>query len=250
MSTMSTEVAMDEPPKSFFQRLVGVFVSPGATFADVARKPDFIVPLIVLVVLTVTGTELFLAKIGLEPVVRWALEHSSRTSSMSPDQIQQTVARMVPIQAGFTHVFGVLWVPLVALVVAAVGMVSVNSIFGGQISFRTAYSIACYAYLVNIIYYLLGMVMTFLGDPEHIISNPQNPTPTSLGFFLNPLESSKPMLAVAGSVEIFTLWYLVLLGIGFSEASARKVRFTPIFIVFLGLWLVGVLIKAGLATLG
>lgn len=250
MSTMSTEIAIEEPPKSFFQRLIGVYVSPGATFADVARKPDFIAPLIVMVVLTVAGTELFLAKIGMEPILRWAFEHSSRTSNMSPDQMNQMIERMVPIQTGITHAVGFLWVPFLALVIAGVGLGAVNSIFGAQISFKTAYSVACYAYLVNIVYYLLAIVMTFLGDPEHFINNPQSPTPTNVGFFLNPLESSKPMLAVAGSVEIFTFWYLALLGIGFSEATARKVKFTPLFLIFLGLWIVGVLIKAGLATLG
>jgi hypothetical protein len=250
MSTMSTEIAMDEPPKSFFERLVGVFVSPGVTFADIARKPDFIAPLIVMAVLGLAGTELFLSKIGMEPVLRWALQHSSRTSSMSPDQIEQTVARIVPIYSWVARGSGVLWMPLVALVSALIGLVAVNSIFGGRISFKTAYAIACYAYLVNLIYYLLAMLMTFVGDPDHIISNPQNPTPTSPGFFLNPLESSKPVLALAGSIEIFTLWYLVLLGIGFSEGAVRKVRFTPMFLIFLGAWLIWVLIKTGLATLG
>ncbi len=250
MSSMATQVPTDEPPQSFFQRLVGVFVSPGPTFADVARKPDFLAPLIILVVLTVTGTELFVARIGMEPVLRWAFEHSSRTSNLSPDQMQQMIARVVPIQTAIVHAVGLLWVPFLALVVAVVGLVTVNSVFGGQISFKTAYSIACYAYWVNVIYYLLGIVIDFLGDSEHIISNPQSPTPTSVGFFLNPLDSSKPLMAIGSSLEIFTLWHLALLGIGFSEATARNVRFTPIFLIFLGLWIIGVLIKAGLATLG
>ena len=39
------------PSKSFVARLVGVFFSPGETFADVARRPDFIIPLLIMVVL-------------------------------------------------------------------------------------------------------------------------------------------------------------------------------------------------------
>ncbi len=250
MSTLSTEVAMEEPPKSFFERLVGVFVSPGATFVDIARKPDFMAPLIVMVVLAVAGTELFLAKIGLEPILRWAFEHSKQASNMSSDQIQQMITRVLPIQTGIMHAAGLLWVPFLASLIAGVGLVAVNSIFGGQISFKTAFSIACYAYSVNVIYYLLGIVMVFLGDPQHTISNPQSPTPTSVGFFMDPLESSKPLMAIGSSVEIFTLWYLVLLGIGFSEATARKVKFVPMFLIFFCLWVVVALIKAILATLG
>ena len=44
------------PSKSFVARLVGVFFSPGETFADVARRPDFIIPLLIMVVLSVAGT--------------------------------------------------------------------------------------------------------------------------------------------------------------------------------------------------
>src|SRR5579859_7223685 len=46
-----------EPPKSFVERFIGVFISPGETFADIVRKPDFIAPMIVLIVITVAVTE-------------------------------------------------------------------------------------------------------------------------------------------------------------------------------------------------
>jgi hypothetical protein len=246
----TTSEAPNPPAKSFFTRLVGVFISPGETFADIAQKPDFIVPLIVVIVLNVAGTEAFLAKIGIEPVIRWAMEHSSRTANMTPEQIQQTITRMVGIQTILAHVASVLWIPFVTLIVALIGWVTVKTIFGAEISFKTAFSVAAYAYLVNIIYVVITGAMIFLGDPAHAISNPQNLGPTSLGFFLNPVDTPKPLLALGGSLEIFTIWYMVLLGLGFSEASHGKAKFVSVFLVFLGLWLVMTLAKMGLATLG
>jgi len=101
-----------------------------------------------------------------------------------------------------------------------------------------------------VVYQVMGIVLIIFGDPEHAISNSQNIAPTSLGFFLNPVDASKPIMALGGSLEVFTIWYIVLLGIGFSEATARKVKFAPVFLTFLGLWVVMVLVKMGLATLG
>ncbi len=242
--------APNQPAKSFLARLVGVFISPGDTFADIGRKPDFILPLVITVVLSIAGTELFLAKIGIEPVMRWAFEHSSRTASMSPEQMQQMITRMGGIQTILAHIMAVLWIPLVTLVVALIGWVTLKSIFGVEMSYKTAFSVAAYAYLVNIIFLVVSAVMVLLGDPEHAISNPQNLGPTSLGFFMNPVDTAKSLLALGSSLEIFTIWYMVLLGVGFSEASRGKVKFMPIFLVFLGLWIVMTLAKMGLATLG
>lgn len=251
MSTpvMAAAPEAGQPSQSFMERFIGVFISPGETFADIARKPDFIVPLVVMTVLTLAGTELFMAKIGLEGITRYAIEHSSRASSMSPDQIQQAVDTAVRIQKVLVHVVGVIAVPLLCLIGALVGWIIVNSIFGGEITFNTAFAIPCYAHLISIIPAVMVALLVFFGDPDHFISNPNNPTPTSLGFFLNPEQTSKPVLALAGSLDIFTLWYLVLLGIGFSRASGKKASTAATTACFFGIWLVWVLIRMGLSTL-
>jgi ABC-type multidrug transport system fused ATPase/permease subunit len=240
----------DTPAQSFPERLLGVFISPAETFADVARKPDFILPLVLLVLIGVVATEVFLHKIGMEPVLRWAFEHSSRTANISPEQAQELLGKMVPYYTWTARVFEILWVPLVVVVGAVIGLVTVNSIFGGRITFKTAFSISSYAYTVNIIHSLIALTMTLFGDPEHLISNPQNPAPTSAGFFMNPLDTSKPLLALGGSLELFTLWNMALLAVGFSVASGRKAKATPVFLIIIGLWTVMVLIKMGLSTLG
>jgi hypothetical protein len=231
------------PPKSFLDRFIGVFISPGETFEDIARKPDFIAPLIISTLLAIAGTEIFLAKIGLAPIFRYAMEHSSRPST--PEQIQQTMERVIPIQTVVTHFAGALYVPLICLIDALLALLIVKAIFGAQISFKTAFSIPCYAFLIGIIPSLMGMALVFFGDPEHIITNPSNPTPTTLGFFLNPAETSKPILSLASSFDIFTLWFLALLGIGFSQASGRKVSSLTAFFCFFAAWMVWVLIKLG-----
>jgi len=240
----------DTPVQSFPERLMGIFISPAETLADVARKPDFVVPLVLIILLVVAGTEVFLHKIGFEPILKAAMEHSSRTANMTPDQIQEMVVKMVPYYTWMARVMEFVWPCLAVLVAAVVGLIAVNSIFGGKITFKTAFSISSYAYAVNIIYYLIALTMNLFGDPEHLISNPQNPTPTSVGFFMNPLETAKPLLALGGSLEIFTVWNMLLLAVGFSVASGRKAKVVPVFLTFFGLWFLMVLIKMGLATLG
>jgi hypothetical protein len=79
------------PSQSFPQRLMGIFISPRETLADVARRPDFIAPLIAGVLGAVVVTETMLWKIGMERIVRFALEQSGRASGMSPEQMDRVV---------------------------------------------------------------------------------------------------------------------------------------------------------------
>ncbi len=43
-------VPEDQPSDSFLSRAIGIFVSPSRTFQSIARRPDFIAPLIVAMV--------------------------------------------------------------------------------------------------------------------------------------------------------------------------------------------------------
>jgi hypothetical protein len=248
MSTMSTEIAMDEPPKSFVQRLVGIFVSPGATFADIARKPDFIVPLILGILATLAVIEALLAKIGAERIVRQSLEQSGRASNMSPEQLQQALEQGAKFTSIFMHLTALLAVPIVLLVVAGLGLLIMNAIFGSRLNFKTAFCVTSYANLVSLLGAIIALVMILLGDPEQL--NAQNPVPTNPGFFFNPRETSKPLLSLLSSLDVFTIWFMALLGIGFSETVGRKIKPATIFLCFAGVWVIWVLVKMGLAMLG
>ena len=122
----------DTPAQSFPERLMGIFISPAETLADVARKPDFVAPLILAVVGSVAVTETMLWKIGVERIVRMSIEQSGRASSMSPDQIDQAVHQGAKIGAIFAHIGGIVVPPIAMLIIAGLGILIVNLIFGAQ----------------------------------------------------------------------------------------------------------------------
>lgn len=250
MSTLASQSPVAEPdaPMSFLDRFIGVIFSPRETFADIARQANFIPPLVTLALGAIAVTEVMLAKIGMEHIVRMSLEQSKRASSMTPEQLQQAVEQGARVGAVIVHISGVVGTPIFLLIVAGIGLLIVNGIFGAQAGFKTAFSVTCYAYLVGVLGSLMALAMIFFGDPEHF--NAQNPMPSNPGFFLNPLETSKPLMALASSLDIFTFWSMGLLGVGFSEASRRKVKPLSVFLIFSGIWLIIVLGKMGFAMLG
>jgi hypothetical protein len=245
---MGDAVAMppeaETPALSFPERLIGVFISPGETFADVARKPGFWAPLIVIVLGSMAVIESMVWKIGVERLVRMGIEQSSRASSMSPEQMDQAVTQGAKFAGIFMHVAGLLGAPIVLLIIAGVGILIVNVIFGAQSSFKTVFSLVCYADLVSLLGVIMAVAMIFFGDPDHF--NAENPIPGNVGFFLNQHEVSKPLYALASSADIFSIWLLILLGVALAKGTGGKVKPLPIFLVYAGIWILYVLGKVGL----
>jgi Yip1-like protein len=241
-------VVFPETGQSFAARVAGVFLSPLETFAVIARRPDFWPSLILGIAGNLLVAETVLARVGMARVVRSAIEQSARSASMTPEQLEQAVRQGARFGTIFTHLGGLLGAPVFLLVLAAVGMAISSAIFGSGVNFKTAFSIACYANLVNVLEAVIAVVMILFGDPDHF--NPRSPVPTSLGFFLDPQRTSKPFYALATSLDLFSFWLMALLGIGFSAAIQRRARPFSVFLCFFGLWTVLVLARMGWSSLG
>ena len=237
----------DTPAQSFPERLLGIFISPAETLADVARKPGFLAPLIAVVIAAIAVTETMLWKIGMERIVRMSIEQSSRTSSMSPDQMDQAVRQGARIGAIFAHIGGIVVPPIALLIIAGLGLLIVNLIFGAQTKFKKVFSLICYANLVSLLGSLMAVAVILFGDPDHF--NPESPVPSNVGFFLNPREVSKPLYSLASSADIFSIWLLILMAVGLAEGTGRKVKPLSIFLAYAGFWVIWILVKVGRAMI-
>jgi hypothetical protein len=237
----------DTPALSFPERLMGIFISPGETFEDVARKPGFWAPLIAVVLGSVAMIETMIWKIGVERLARMGIEQSSRASSMTPEQIDQLVSQSAKFTGIIMQFAGFLAPPVVLLIMAGVGLLIVNVIFGARAKFKTVFSLVCYADLVSVLGALTSMAVMLFGDPDHF--NSQNPIPGNVGFFLNPHEVSKPLYALASSADIFAIWLLILLGLGVSKGTGGKVKPLPVFLAYAGVWILLVLARVGFAMI-
>ena len=247
MSTDPSIIEQQEPPRSFWSRWAGVYFSPSETYWDIARKPNFISPLIVAIVAGLVLTEAVLFKIGAGRIIRNAIEQSAQGSQMTGEQIDQAVQKGSTIVTVIAHVNALVGTPIFLLIIAGLGLAFVNVIYGEQMNFKTSFSVACYTNLIFVVGIVMALAIIFFGDAESFNAN--NPMPTNPGFFLNPLETSKPLLAIASSLDLISFWFIALLGIGYSAASGGKVKAFSISALFFGCWLVVVLIKVGIALI-
>lgn len=227
-------------------RCFGVFTEPVKTFASIARKPDFLAPLIAMIVISIATAEILLHRVGAEQIARWTIEHSGRASTMSPEQLQNAVHRTTPMFAISTHVGGVVGAPIFIFIMAVIGMFIMKLVYGRPVRFKSAFSLAAYADLPMFLAAILGILVIWFGDPGSI--NPHNLTPTNIGFFMSA-SASKPLLSVGTSIDFFSFWLMGLLGIAFASTTSNKIKPRSVFLCFLGMWVIYVLVKTGLAAI-
>ncbi|HXG91595.1 MAG TPA: hypothetical protein VNN73_04405, partial [Blastocatellia bacterium] len=72
-----------------------------------------------------------------------------------------------------------------------------------------------------------------------------NFVPTNLGAFLSS-GASTVIRVIASSIDIFTIWFLILLSIGFAATSgARKITTSKTASLVFGLWIVWIVLRIG-----
>jgi len=244
MATVPSPVAEPQPAISPIGRLFGIFFSPKATFEDIIRKPGWVLPVIVLALLGLA------VAIGVNQRMNWRefmsqqIEKSPRASSMSAEQKEQQIeagAKFAPISA---YIFGVPAPVIVVLVVALIMWGAYNVLGGVNVGYKTALSIVAHAYVPVILGNLLFLMVLFLKAPGTL--DLDNPVATNLAAFF-PEDAAKWLQAFGKNIDVFTLWVVALIAIGFAATNPKKLKGGTSFGIAFGMFAVYVVIRVGLA---
>ncbi len=146
-----------DAPTGSLERLGGVLFSPDDTFREIAARPNVFAPLALLVVVTLISTVLLLPRMDFETMMRDQMERSGRASQMAPGDLD----RAVRMSASFAKVIGyVSPVIVIIMVVIVAGVLLVTfRMFGGEGTFKQAFSVTLYAWVPVIIRSLIGTIV-------------------------------------------------------------------------------------------
>jgi hypothetical protein len=231
-------------------RLVGVLWEPKPAFQDLAARPRWWVPIILLTVLSVAYLSMFARVVGWEDYIRQQINKQAETNpqlaALSAEQREQALGTSMVIAKYAGSVGAVAGTLILCLVVAAVMLGLMNWLGGAGINFKQSFSITSYSMLPGVISTLLAMVVMALKNPADF--DLQNPLPANLGAFLSTQTTPKWLHALAGSIDLFSIWIILLMALGFSIA-ARRMSYGKALTLVLLPWIVVLLIKMGYAAL-
>jgi len=226
-------------------RLAGVFFSPGKAFADIARRPRWWIPVILSAILSTVYLNAFTQRVGWESVIRPAMEKNQSTQNMPVQQREQ----LIRTTAGLYKYVGY-WSILISLlsvfIIAVILMFLFDTMMSAGIGLKRMMAIVAYAFLPMMIYTALSMVVLFLKDPDEF--NLQNPLMFNVGAYLST-DAPAALRSLGSSIDLFSLWVIVLLAIGIS-AAAHKISFGKALAGVALPWALYVCIKVGAAAAG
>jgi hypothetical protein len=226
-------------------RLAGVLFSPGKAFADVARRPRWWIPVILISILSTIYLTAFTQRVGWESVIRPAIESSANTQSMTSQQREQLIITAAGFYkyVGYLSVVGTLFY---VFIVAVILMFLFDTMMSAGIGLKRMMAIVAYGCLPLMIQTALSMVVLYLKDPEEF--NLRNPLVFNVGAFMSP-ESPAALRALGSSIDLFSLWIVILLAIGVS-AAGRKISFGKAFAGIFLPWALLVCLKVAAAAAG
>jgi hypothetical protein len=229
---------------SAWGRLVGVLVSPVKTFESIARRPTWGVAFVVLVVLAAASGVLAWQRVDSQQMRESTREQvAARGQALNDEQLDQAVK--------FTQIVGYgcsAAMPAIAYLIAALALWGAFKVAGGEIGFPGSLAVTVHGMMPWGVAALLAVPVVLARGTVDYDQLRAGIMLASSAAALAPADASQVTLAVLSSLDVFSLWTIVLLAIGF--AAAARVSRAKAAITVTVLWLLWVVVKVALAAVG
>jgi hypothetical protein len=202
--------------------------------------------LLVSIALSVTFLAIWTTKVDPHEFIKTQMEEAPRSAEMPADQkekiIEMQAAWFRPSAWGFGLVGAALW----PVILGAYFLFAFRFFYGAsELTFRQSFTISIFANLVVGLVQMPVLLGTLALKGDWNL-NPGLAFQAGPALFLDRMETAKWLYALASSVDLFTLWPMVLLAIGYGVATKRSAGSAAWAIVIS--WLIIVLIKVGFAA--
>lgn len=229
---------------SAFGRLIGALVSPVATFRSLAERPTWLLAMLAVCLLPVIAGVIAGPKIDWEDVVRTQIESSGQ--DLPSAQVDQAVAMWEKLGPVLTWVSPLLLAG--ALLFFSLVAWGAFTLIGGQPGFKRSLAVMSHAMMPFAVAGLLSIPVVLSVDTIGAEQLESGGYLQSSLASLAPEDSGPVLLALLAKLDVFTLWTVVLMAIGFrfaAEVSPRTAALTAG-----ALWLLYIGVNVGLAALG
>jgi hypothetical protein len=228
-------------------RLLGVLLSPAETFRSIEARPTWVAPLLLLMILG--GAVSFLVQMKLDPeeAVRSQISKmkvdipAEKMNEMIRDAENRTTGTKVALAAG-----GAVFQGVICLIVAALFLGGLR-LFGSEIDYVRSLSVTLYSYMPQAVAALLNIPILMGRETVTFDEATQGGVLLSSLAALAPEDASPLLLTLLNSVDLFTIWTVVLLALGFRIVGRVSTAVATGIVVLL--WLIYIGGKLGLTAL-
>ncbi len=220
---------------SFFQRIIGTFLSPRAVFEDIATRPTWLPVLIFICISNLVFSLLTISKT--KEFIQIAMQAQMQTAPGSADFMAIAVKT-----ATISAVAGAALSAVIFCLFAA-GLLKLCNMFSGEPTpYRQFFAVSVYAYLPMLIASVLVCILISLTPAANL-----DEVSTSL-YLLFPPGTKGFAAGLARQIDPFYLWTVLLISMGGAVISRGKVKTYAMFMF--GLWAILAVASAFLTQMG
>ncbi len=244
MEDLQTATTEAVKPMSFTEKLVNIFASPGELYENVRdtgpTKSNWLIPSIILILASVLMTQLMLSNASLvdqlDRTMRQAMEKSLEGKNIPPEQMErarQQIDTMYEATKPGSTWFMVLSVigPLFWTLAMLFGLGLVYWLIGKSAMSATApymkvVEVVGLTFLIGALEVIVTTLLMYAMDSIH--ASP------GLGLLVKDFDITNKVHLALSKVNIFTLWSLIITGIGLSKLLRRDLP--KVLVLVFALW--------------
>jgi hypothetical protein len=214
---------------NLFSRFIGIITAPRATYERVVAHPKWLGMYLLTATIIAFGAALpMTTDAGKQAALDQQVSSMESFGMQVSDEAYEGMRRgtsILPYQtAGTIVIFSI----MMALLMAAILWAVFNAAMGGDATYKKILTVLIHAGVISALGQLFtGPINYFRGSVS---------SATSLGALLPMLDEQSFMGRLAGMLDIFIVWWLIVLAIGLAVLYRRRTQ--PIFITLFGIYAV------------
>ena len=196
-------------------RLMGVLVSPAATYADIAATPRWLGALAVVVLISAGGTAILFSTTAGQRALIDQQVHTLQTLGLTVDDVAyQRIQQSAGRAPYFTAIGQMITLPLGAAIVAGLALFAITVLLGGRARFTQVYAVVAHSGIIIACQQLVALPLDYFRESLS--------SPTTLGALL-PMVSGQAFAGrLLASIDLFILAWMVNLATGLSVLARRR----------------------------
>jgi hypothetical protein len=217
--------------------VVGIWLAPRATYADIAERPRVLGALLLSVVVLAGASVGFLTtEVGRQAALDQVTQQSDARGQSLTDAQYQQLERFAPYFGYFFAAVQILAVVVGSVLITLLALAVFNAFLGHTASFKQVFAVVVHSGFVL-------MLAAFLVFPLDYVRESLT-SPTTLAVFLPFLEEDSFLARFFGAIDLIYLWWVVNLAIGLGVLYKRRTG--PIAIALLSIYVMIALLIAGI----
>ena len=222
-------------PKNLLARFIGVITTPRETFGSVALHPKWFGMLALTTVIIALFTALpMTTEAGRQAAIDQQVTQMQSFGVTMTDQMYEQLEKGSSRMPYTTGISVLIISPIFAVIIAGILFAIFNAALGGEASFKQVFAVLVHAGAVSALGTVFSGVINYFRGTMGSAAN--------LGVLLPMLPENSFLGRLLGMIDIFLIWYIVVLAIGLGVLYRRRTQ--PIAISLLAVYAVIAIVVA------